>query len=140
MMAIGGYQFGIETAPYEQLRRTWAWRWAQQDVLNARPFQHYLGGGHTELLVSGYVTPHFKGGLGQIDAMRTEADKGEPMVVVDSLGNDWGDFVMTELVETRRDIGPAGLPLRIEFRLTLLSTEVRERTTEVANAATTEAS
>ena len=125
MMDVGGYQFGIETAPYEQIRRTWAWRWPQQDVLGARPFQHYLGAGATELLVSGYITPHFKGGLGQIDAMRAEADRGEPLVVVDSLGNDWGDFVITELVETRRDVGPAGLPLRIEFRLTLLSTDVR---------------
>lgn len=136
MMALGNYRFGVETAPYEQIRRTWAWRWAQQDVLGARPFQQYVGPGHTELAVNGYVTPHFKGGLGQVDAMRAEADRGEPLPVEDSLGNVWGDFVIVEIVETRRDIGPAGLPLRIEFRLTLLSTELRDQSSQGATATT----
>ena len=128
-MALGNYRFGLETAAYEQVRRTWLWRWAQQDVLDAHPFQQYLGPGHVEMHVDGYVTPHFKGGLGQVDAMRAEADKGEPLQVVDSLGSVWGDFVVTQVTETRREIGPAGLPLRIDFALTLLSTEVGRDTT-----------
>ena len=123
-LSLGDYRFGIETAAYEDIKRMWEWRWAQQDVLGAKPFQQYVGPGHTGLSIAGYVTPHFKGGLRQVDAMRAEADKGEPLQVVDSLGNVWGDFVITKIAETRRDIGPAGLPLRIEFSLTLLSTEI----------------
>lgn len=122
MMDMGGFQFGIETAPYEQLRRTWAWRWVPQDVLNAPPSYQYVGTGHEELVINGYITPHFKGGLHQVEAMRREARKGETLIVVDSLGDVWGTFVITEIVETKRDVGPAGLPFRIEFRLTLLST------------------
>lgn len=124
MLKVGRYQFSLETAAYETLRREFAWRWAQQDVLDARPFQQYVGPGHVELSIRGYVTPHFKGGLGQVDAMRAEADSGEPVAVVDSLGTNWGDFAITMIVETRREIGPAGLPLRIEFKLTLLSTDL----------------
>ena len=78
--------------------------------------------GLAELSLRGYVTPHFKGGLGQVDAMRTEADRGEALQVVDALGDVWGDFVVTQISETRRAVGPAGLPLRIEFVLTLCST------------------
>ena len=124
MLKVGRYQFSIETAGYETLRREFAWRWAQQDVLGAKPFQQHIGPGHVELAINGYVTPHFKGGLRQVDDMRAEADPGEPVSVVDSLGTNWGDFAITKIVETRREIGPAGLPLRIDFKLTLLSTEL----------------
>ena len=128
MLAVGDYRFSLGTAAYERLRRTWAWRWAQQDVLGAEPFQQYIGPGHTELVINGYVTPHFKGGLKQVDAMRAEADKGETLSIVDSLGEIWGDFVITGITETRRDIGPIGLPLRIEFQVTLVSTVVDRNT------------
>lgn len=124
MMAVGEYRFSIETAGYEEVRRQWQWRWAQQDVLDAAPFQQFVGAGHTELVIRGYVTPHFKGGLRQVDNMRAEADRGEALQVVDSLGNVWGDFVIAEITETRRATGPAGLPLRIDFRLMLRSTDV----------------
>ena len=92
-LSLGNYRFGVETAAYEQVRRAWAWRWAQQDVLGARPFQQYVGPGRAELVVSGYVTPHFKGGLRQVDAMRAEAERREALQLVDSLGDVWGDFV-----------------------------------------------
>ena len=123
-LSLGRYRFGLETAAYERIRRQWSWRWAQQDVLSARPFQQYVGPGRVEMQIDGYVTPHFKGGLRQVDDMVAEADKGEPLQVVDSLGRVWGDFCITQVTETRREIGPAGLPLRIEFSLTLVSTEV----------------
>ena len=128
MLAVGDYRFGLETAAYENIKRTWAWRWAQQNLLATEPFQQYVGPGHAELVINGYVTPHFKGGLHQVDAMRAEADKGEALSIVDSLGHIWGDFVITGITETRRDIGPIGLPLRIEFQVTLVSTVV-DRTT-----------
>ena len=143
MMTLGGeegYQFGIETAPYDQVRRQRSWRWAQQDVLGERPFQQYVGPGHTEITISGYVTPHFKGGLRQIEYMAALADAGEPRQLVDSLGNVWGDFVITQIAETRRGIGPAGLPLRIEFSLTLVSTNLEQSPQAAAQSAAASAS
>ena len=53
------------------------------------------------------MTPHFKGGLRQVDAMRAEAGRGEALQFVDSLGNVWRDFVLTGITEKRRYIGPA---------------------------------
>ena len=73
------------------------------------------------------MTPHFKGGLRQVDAMRTEADRGAALQLVDSLGEVWGDFVVTGITETQRDIGPAGLPFRLDFQVTLRSTEVNRQ-------------
>ena len=131
-LSLGAYRFGLETAAYEEIRRQWSWRWAQQDVLNARPFQQYLGPGRVEMRIDGYVTPHFKGGLRQVDAMVAEADRGEALQAVDSLGYVYGDFVITQVTETRREIGPAGLPLRIDFSLALLSTEVDRDTSAPA--------
>ena len=38
-LSLGDYRFGLENAAYEQIPRAWVWRWVQQDVLVARPFQ-----------------------------------------------------------------------------------------------------
>lgn len=123
MMDVGGYQFSLSTAAYEEIKRAWAWRWQQHDVIGTQPFQDFVGAGHTELTISGYVTPHYKGGLRQVDAMVAEADRGEPLSVVDSLGYIYGAFVIVEVDEVRKEIGPAGQPLRIDFRMVLRSTD-----------------
>lgn len=63
------------------------------------------------------MTPHLKGGLPQVDAVRAGAERGEALQLVDSLGDVCGDFVVAGITETRRDIGPADLPLRPEFQV-----------------------
>ena len=49
----------------------------------AMPFHRNVGPGHGELVINDYVTPHFKGGLRQVDAMRAETDRGEALQLVD---------------------------------------------------------
>ena len=126
-LSLGDYRFGLENAAYEQSRRAWAGRWVQQDVFVTRPFQQYLGPGHTGRVINGNVTPHFNGGLRQLGAMRAGAGRGEALQLVDSLGDVWRDFVITGITETRRGIGPAGLPFRIAFQMTMRSTEVNRQ-------------
>ena len=67
--------------------------------------------------------------------MRADAERGEALQLVDSLGDVWGDFVVTAITETRRDIGPAGLPLRIDFQVTLRSTEANPQERQALAAA-----
>jgi phage protein U len=49
--------------------------------------------------------------------MRTEAGKGEPLELVDGLGNVHGLWVITEVEETRKVLSAEGVPRRIDFRL-----------------------
>ena len=39
------------------------------------PLQQYVRPGHAELVINGYVTPHFKGGLRQAHALRAEVNR-----------------------------------------------------------------
>ena len=46
--------------------------------VRARAFQQYVRPGHAELVSNGYVAPHFKGGLGQVHALRAEVNRQGP--------------------------------------------------------------
>jgi len=119
MMALGDYRFSIDTAAYEQITRSFEWRWQAQERLGRKPAQQFLGPGVTTVQFEGVIYPSFKGGLGQIDAMKVEADKGEPLRLADSNGFKWGEFVIKRIEETRSKPIPSGQPRRIAFRIEL---------------------
>lgn len=62
-----------------------------------------------------------------MNAMRVERDRGRALQLVDSLGDVWGNFCVTGITEARRDVGPARLPLRTRFRVTLRATEINRQ-------------
>ncbi len=119
MMALGDFRFGLDTAAYDQLTRSDTYRWQTQNRLGRKPSQQYLGEGETTIEFSGFILPHFKGGLGQIDAMRTEAGKGEKLRMVDSKGINRGHFVIKRINETQSQPISTGQPRRIEFSIEL---------------------
>ena len=63
--------------------------------------------------------PTFRGGLGQIDAMRKEADRGRKLMMVDGRGLNWGWWVVKQIEETATHLTADGVPRKIEFRLSL---------------------
>lgn len=121
MLALGGYRFSMNTAAYEKLTRSDTWRWIFQDRVGRRPAGQFLGPAKSEVELEGTILPHYKGGLGQIPAMRAEADKGEPLILADGHGNVWGKWVIERLQETQSRPIANGAPRKIDFRLTLSS-------------------
>lgn len=119
MMALGEYRFGLPTAAYQDLSRTNSWRWPTVDRIGARPASQFVGPGEESISMSGLIYPHFRGGLGQLDAMRAEADKGEPLILVDGSGKNWGKFVITDIREGQSIFWSNGAPRRQEFDITL---------------------
>lgn len=119
MMALGDYRFGIATAAYQALTRTDEWRWAVSDRLTRAPALQYVGPGASTIELSGVILPHFRGGLGQVADMRTEAGKGKPLLLVDGLGWVWGDWVITRLQEAQANHMSMGVARRVEFTLSL---------------------
>src|SRR5690606_33179058 len=97
MMALGDYRFSIDTAAYDQVTRSFEYRWQQQDRIGRKPAQQYLGEGAETVEFMGTVYPHFRGGLGQVEAMRAEAAKGEPLLLVDSNGIPWGTYAIKRI-------------------------------------------
>ena len=119
MLALGAYRFGINTAAYKTLQRSSRYRWQSQMRTGRKPALQYLGPDSDNISLDGEILPHFKGGLGQIQQMREQADKGEALILTDSNGTVWGKWCIGSIEETWSDLMADGKPRRITFRLTL---------------------
>src|SRR5690554_182347 len=119
MMALGDYRFSVDTAAYQELKRSQAYRWQPQERLLRRPAQQFLKPGEETLELTGVIYPHYRGGLQQLELMRRQAGRGEPLLLVDGLGFIWGRWVITQLEETQSVFQGNGQPLKQGFRLQL---------------------
>lgn len=121
MMALGDYRFSIDTAAYQELKRSQAFRWQAQERLQRSPAMQFIGAGDESIELGGVIYPHFKGGLKQLDAMRTEASKGQPLLLVDGLGFVWGQWVIIQIDEGQSFFQANGQPLKQTFQLRLVN-------------------
>ncbi len=119
MMRLGDYTFSINSAAYQTLSRTTEYRWAAQARVGRSPARQFMGQGDERLSLDGRIYPHFKGGLGQVDAMRREAGKGCSLILVDGVGKIRGRWVIEQVEETWRAFFDDGAPRCVEFRLQL---------------------
>ena len=119
MMALGAYHFSLSTAAYQSLERVSSYRWQKQDRLGRKPALQYVGPDADTVEFEGVIHPYFRGGLGQLTAMRTEAGKGKPLILVDGLGKTWGKYCIKRISETQTIFTDDGIPKKIEFRLSL---------------------
>lgn len=120
MMALGCYRFSLDSAAYQELRRSNAYRWQAQGRLQRLPAQQFLGPGNETLDLKGVIYPQYRGGFKQLDVMREQAGKGEPLLLVDGLGFIWGQWVVQQVDETRSMLITNGQPRKLEFQLRLI--------------------
>ena len=69
--------------------------------------------------LSGLHRKASKRGLSDEEAMRREADKGEPLMLTDGRGHIWRHWVITQVDETHTVLFEDGTPRKIAFRLHL---------------------
>ena len=119
MMALGSYRFSLDSAAWQELRRSTAYRWQALGRLQRLPAQQFLGPGSETLELKGVIYPHYRGGFKQLDAMRAQAGKGEPLLLVDGLGFIWGQWVVLQVDETQSVLLTNGQPRKLEFQLRL---------------------
>jgi phage protein U len=120
MMKLGGYTFSINTAAYQSLTHSTAYNWKSQERIGRLPAQQFTGQGEETVTLEGAVYPHFKGGTGQLNAMRAEANKGLPLMLVDGTGVIWQKWCIKQIDETQRELFSDGTPRKIEFNLQLV--------------------
>ena len=119
MLGLGEFRFEIATAAYQKFSLNQSWRWPEQARINRDPALQFVGRNVGEIELDGVIYPGFKGGLGQIEAMRALADAGKPQQLVDGLGRIWGAWVITEIGDTRTVFADDGQPRKLEFRVKL---------------------
>lgn len=100
MMGLGPFRFGLETAAYQTLSRATEYRWESQERIGRHPAMQFIGEGHTTIDLDGVIYPLFRGGLSQVDRMRTIAGQGAPQILVSGRGRVYGQFVIMSVSET----------------------------------------
>mgnify|MGYP002700762941 CR=1 FL=1 len=121
MIALGDYRFSINTATYEELKRSQSFRWQAQERVQRRPALQYVGLGEESIELSGVIYPHYRGGLGQLNQLREDAGQGTPQRLIDGLGFVWGQFVIVSVSETQSTFVSNGQPLKQTFQLKLVN-------------------
>lgn len=123
MARLGAFQFGIDTAAFQELQRASTHRWEQKNRIGRKPAQQNVGPGADTITLQGVIFPHYRGGLGQIGAMRAQAATGEPLPLVyafETVGQYCGQWCITGIEETRTVFFDNGTPRKIEFNLSLI--------------------
>lgn len=119
MMALGQYRFSIDSASYHKLSRSSSYKWGEQARIGGNPALQFVGLGKETVSLSGVIYPHFKGGLEQVDKMRSEAAAGKPLLMTDSLGSVHGFWCVESIEEIKGQFAAGGIPRKIEFSLNL---------------------
>jgi phage protein U len=120
MMQLGPYQFGLDTAAYQELNRSTEWTWPAQDIFGSEQVLQFVGYGQDSISLPGIVFPEFWGGTSQLDQLRSLGDKGQPQKLVDGRGNILGDYVITGVQEGQTMFAQQGVSRRQSFTVNLV--------------------
>jgi len=119
MMQLGFFRFSVGTAAYQELSRVTEYRWAAQPRIGKADALQFTGLGPERIDLSGAIYPHYRGGLAQLDKMRTQALLGLPLILVSGVGRILGLWVIEAVTEGQRAFAKSGAPLRQEFEIRL---------------------
>lgn len=123
MMQLGSFQFSITTAAYQELRRRTEYRWASQDRFGKLPALQFTGPSGDTITLSGTIYTEFRGGIGQLDDLRSLAGLGLPQLLIDGNGRLLGRFVIEGVDEGQSVFAGYGRPRKQEFTLQLRKRE-----------------
>lgn len=111
------FYFNLDTAAFDELRRQTEFRWASQERLSRRPAQQGVGMGEEKLSIKGAIFPTFKGGLKQLDTLRSIGAKLLPLNLTTGYGFVLGTWCMRSLEEEQGALLAGGIPRKQTFSL-----------------------
>lgn len=117
MMQLGPFQFGLSTAAYQEFTRRTEYRWPGQARLNKLDARQFTGKGSDSITLTGTVYPEFRGGTEQIEDMRSTAELGIPLIMVDGRGNVLGFWVIESIEEKGSIFAEAGVARKQDFTI-----------------------
>ena len=88
------YYFNLDTAAFEELVRSTEFRWASQERLTRRPAQQAIGMGSERITLKGAIYPGFKGGLKQLDTLRSIGAQLQPLGLTTGYGDVLGNWCL----------------------------------------------
>lgn len=119
MMRLGTFKFGIYTAAYQELNRSTEYTWGRQSVYGGWDNLQYLGPGQDTQTLTGVIFTEFKGGTGQLDALRALAATGEPQLLISGTGRILGYWTIDRIEDGQTLFAAFGVPRRQEFTINM---------------------
>ena len=111
------YYFNLDTAAFEELSRTTDFRWAAQERLTRRPAQQAIAMGDERIKLKGSIYPGFKGGLKQLDTLRSIGAQLQPLSLTTGYGEVLGNWCLKSIEEEQGAFLQGGIPRKQTFTL-----------------------
>lgn len=111
------FYFNLDTAAFDELRRQTQFRWASQERLSRRPAQQAVGVGEDKLSLKGVIFPTFKGGLKQLDTLRSIGGQLLPLNLTTGYGVVLGTWCLGSVEEEQGALLAGGIPRKQTFSL-----------------------
>ncbi len=111
------YYFNLDTAAFDELTRSTEFRWASQERLSRRPAQQAVGMGEEKLTLKGSIYPGFKGGLKQLDMLRSIGARLQPLTLTTGYGEVIGTWCLKSINEEQSVLMHGGIPRKQGFTL-----------------------
>ena len=111
------YYFNLDTAAFDSLRRSTAYRWASQERLTRRSAQQAVGMGDEKITLKGDIFPGYRGGLGQLNTLRSIGSQLKPVTLTTGYGVVLGTWCLTNVDEDQSALMQGGIPRKQAFTL-----------------------
>ncbi|MBI6621917.1 phage tail protein [Pseudomonas corrugata] len=115
------YYFNLDTAAFDELRRQTSFRWAGQERLTRSIAQQAVGQGEDKITLKGAIFPGFKGGLKQLDTLRTIGSRLQPLSLTTGYGEVLGTWCLLNIEEEQSHLLAGGIPRKQSFSLEFVS-------------------
>ncbi|AUM72730.1 phage tail protein [Pseudomonas fluorescens] len=115
------YYFNLDTAAFEELRRQTSFRWAGQERLTRSIAQQAVGQGEDKFSLKGVIFPGFKGGLKQLDILRSIGRRLQPVNLTTGYGEVLGTWCLLNIEEEQSNLLAGGIPRKQSFSLEFVS-------------------
>lgn len=111
------YYFNLDTAAFDELRRSTEFRWASQERLSRRPAQQAVGMGEEKITLKGAIFPGFKGGIKQLETLRSLGAQLKPLTLTTGYGDVLGTWCLKNVEEEQSALLQGGIPRKQAFTL-----------------------
>ncbi|MEX5340458.1 phage tail protein [Pseudomonas sp. I2] len=115
------YYFNLDTAAFDELRRQASFRWAGQERLRRTVAQQAVSLGEEKITLKGVIFPGYKGGIGQLNTLRSIGRSLQPLNLVTGYGEVLGDWCLLSVEEEQSNLLAGGIPRKQAFSLEFVS-------------------
>ncbi|PWB34622.1 phage tail protein [Pseudomonas sp. SDI] len=115
------YYFNLDTAAFDELRRQTSFRWVGQERLARSVAQQAVSLSEEKISIRGAIFPGFKGGLGQLQTLRSIGRQLCPLSLTSGYGEVLGNWCLTGIDEDQSSLLAGGIPRKQGFSLEFVS-------------------